>query len=107
MNCSAWLISSEDYFLLYPAHILPCACIDANLIARVHEQGNVHDRPRFQCGGFRDVVCGVAAHAGLSAHHFQVYESWRLDGDDGLTIDQGFYGVPFFEEFDDIADLLF
>src|SRR5947207_5281940 len=81
-------------YLFHSAHVLPSACIDANLIARIHEQGNVHNRPCFQCGGFRDVVCGVAAYPGLSAHHFQVYEGWRLDGDDGITIDESFYGIP-------------
>src|SRR5579884_853053 len=95
----------SDY-LFHPTHILSRPCIDANLIARVDEQRDVYHCTGFQCGRFRDVVCGVAAHAGFSAHYFQVYEVGRLDGDDDVAIDQGFYGVPFFEEFDDIADLL-
>src|SRR5947209_1531275 len=95
-----------NFYLLDPTHILPRACIDANLIARIHEQRDVYHCTGFQCGGFRDVVGGIATHAGFSTHYFQVDEVGWLDGDDDVAINQGLYGVPFFEEFDDIANLL-
>lgn len=68
--------SSYILLLLHALNILAGACIDTNLITRIHEKGDIDYGPSLQCRGLGNIVCCVTAYPRFGALYRQFQEIW-------------------------------